>query len=144
MLTRKRVLFLLLTFSSVALASPVGTWTSIDDKTNKPKSLVEITESDGVISGKIIALIDPSEPNPLCTKCPDEKKDQPMIGLTIIWDATKQNDAWRGKILDPKKGKTYKLKLTPSADGNTLKVRGYIGNPVLGRTQTWYKELPAQ
>ena len=143
MLNKNLLAFSLLTFSSLTIASPAGLWTTIDDKTNKPKSVVEITDNDGKLTGKIIELINPSEPNPLCKKCKGNQKDQPIIGLTIIWDTVAEGDHWKGKILDPKKGKTYKLKLRPSDDGEELKVRGYIGNPLLGRTQIWYKKLLA-
>jgi uncharacterized protein (DUF2147 family) len=120
--------------------SPAGIWITIDDETQKPKSRVEISENNGIFTGKIIELFNPSEPNPLCTKCKGDKKDQPILGLTIIWDAIKKGKSWKGKILDPKKGKTYKLKLTLIEDGAKLKVRGYIGSPMLGRTQIWKRE----
>jgi len=118
--------------------SPVGKWRSIDDKTGKAKSIIEITLNDGTLEGKIIELLDPSKPNPLCEKCKGEKANQPITGMTIIWGVTKQGDYWgKGKILDPKKGKTYKVKLSLENDGQKLKVRGYIGTPALGRTQFW-------
>ena len=44
-----------------------------------------------------------------------------------------------GKILDPENGKEYRLRLTPIDGGKKLEVRGYIGDAVLGRTQTWVR-----
>jgi len=44
-----------------------------------------------------------------------------------------------GKILDPDNGTDYRLRLTPIEGGKKLEVRGYIGTPLLGRTQTWIR-----
>ena len=141
------VLSLLLHSNSAALAnneSPVGTWRSIDDKTGKPTSLIEITLIDNMLQGKIIKLLNPnkhsspSEFNPLCKKCKGERANQPITGMIILWGVIQDGDHWgKGKILDPKKGKNYKVKLSLTNNGQKLKVRGYIGTPALGRTQIW-------
>jgi len=61
--------------------------------------------------------------------------------MTIMWGVKKDGDHWDGgKILDPNNGKTYKVKLTPKDNGQKLDVRGYIGMPLLGRTQTWIRK----
>ncbi len=120
--------------------SPVGTWKTIDDKTGQEKSVVEITEQDGVLTGKVLEILTEPEggKNKLCDKCKGERKDQPIVGMTILWDLTQDGDEWNGgHILDPKKGKTYKSKLTVNDAGNELNVRGFIGVAALGRTQTW-------
>src|SRR5690606_9669695 len=123
-------------------SSPVGVWTTIDDTTGKPKSTVEITESNGVVTGKVIEVLQSdSGPHPVCSKCEGARKDQPIEGMTIIWDMKKDGDAWEGgKILDPKSGKVYGCILTPSADGRTLEVRGFKGFSLLGRTQVWQRK----
>jgi len=133
-----------LTLANLSLAnnenSPAGVWKTIDDETGKVKSIVEINEVDGVFSGKIIELINPSEPNPKCTKCSGDKANQAIEGMEIIENVTKKGDKWSGgTILDPKKGKTYKVILRLSEDFQELSVRGYIGIPSLGRTQTWHR-----
>ncbi len=135
------LLLLLLPISAFAQQSIVGTWKTIDDKTLETKSLVKITESEGVFSGYITELFNPSEPNPVCSKCQDERKDQAIEGMQIIRQLTKKSDTkWAGgKILDPKKGKEYKLKMVLQEEGTKLKVRGYIGSPMLGRTQFWIR-----
>lgn len=121
-------------------ATPVGLWKTIDDDTGKEKSYVRITEDNGVVSGKIEKLIDPSKPNPVCEKCTDERKDKPVTGMTIIRNVKKDGDQWDGgDILDPNNGKVYKVRLKPADDGKKLNVRGYIGVPMLGRTQTWIR-----
>ena len=126
-----------------AQATPAGLWKTIDDGTKKEKSLVRITEAGGVFTGKIEKLLDPAKADSVCDKCSDERKDKPIAGMTII-KAVKPSDSdkamWDGgEILDPNNGKTYKVRLTPGDAGRTLAVRGYIGAPMLGRTQTWVR-----
>lgn len=125
----------------------VGTWKTIDDETGAPKSLVEITESNGEFKGKIVKLFRKPEEdqNPKCDKCDGVKKDQPLIGLEILWGLKKDSDTkWSGgEIMDPKKGKTYSCKMEVIDEGKKLKVRGFLGFSLLGRTQTWEKEAPA-
>ncbi|HET9208093.1 MAG TPA: DUF2147 domain-containing protein [Burkholderiaceae bacterium] len=130
--------------SAWAQSTPVGLWKTIDDETKKEKSLVRISEAGGVFSGKIEKLLDPdSKPDAKCDKCSDERKDQPILGLPIIRNVkANANDAtlWDGgEILDPNNGKTYKVRLKPADGGKKLEVRGYIGAPLLGRTQTWHR-----
>lgn len=124
--------------------TPVGTWRTIDDETKKPKSIVEITEVDGEVVGKVKEILQSDKgPNPICEDCTGERKDKPVLGMTILWGMKQDGDVWDGgTILDPKNGKTYGCKLTPSADGKTLKVRGFIGFSLLGRTQMWERVSP--
>ncbi|WKB54657.1 DUF2147 domain-containing protein [Eleftheria terrae] len=129
---------------AVAQASPVGLWKTIDDGTKKEKSLVRITESAGVLSGKVEKILDPeAKADAVCEKCSDERKDKPVVGLTIIRNVKKNADdaqLWDGgDILDPNNGKVYKVRLKPADGGQKLEVRGYIGAPLLGRTQVWQR-----
>jgi uncharacterized protein (DUF2147 family) len=119
--------------------TPVGKWKTIDDKTGKEKSIVEITESGGALTGKVIQVLNSEKgPNPLCEACTGDRKDQPVVGMVIMWGLHKDGDVWDGgSILDPNNGKTYSVKLTPSDDGSKLQVRGFIGWSLLGRTQVW-------
>ena len=124
-------------------ASPVGLWKTIDDSSGKPRSLVRISESNGVIQGKIEKLFraPEQEQNPKCIKCEGANKDQPIIGLTLMWGLKKDGaDYTGGEILDPNDGKVYKSKATVIEGGKKLQVRGYIGAPMFGRTQTWVRE----
>jgi uncharacterized protein (DUF2147 family) len=143
---KKTVIGLLLAsvagFAFAEATTPVGLWKTIDDETGKEKSYVRITEANGVVSGKIEKLVNPSQPDPKCEKCTDERKDQPVVGMTIIRNVKKDggDDLWEGgDILDPNNGKVYKVRLTPEDGGKKLKVRGYIGVPMLGRSQTWIR-----
>ena len=125
-----------------AQASPVGLWKTIDDETKQEKSLVRITDSGGVLSGKIEKLLDPAKQDSKCDKCEGARKDQPVNAMTIIEGVKKSADEpyWDGgTILDPNNGKTYKVRMTPKDGGKALDVRGYIGAPLLGRTQTWIR-----
>ena len=130
------------TFSSASLAnSPVGQWHSIDDKTGDPKSMVVITEQQGVMRGRVEKLLrKEADQNAKCDKCTDDRKNLPILGLEIIRGAKKANgkNVWEdGEILDPENGKTYGLRLTPIENGAKLEVRGSIGP--FGRTQTWVR-----
>jgi uncharacterized protein (DUF2147 family) len=126
-----------------AQASPVGLWKTIDDETGKPKSLVRITEQNGVYQGKVEKLFREADQdqNPKCDKCDGANKDQPIIGMTILFNLKKDGDDYSGgQILDPAKGKLYKSKLSLIENNKKLNVRGYIGFSLLGRTQTWVRE----
>ena len=123
-----------------AQATPAGLWKSIDDETKKEKSLIRVTESGGVLTGKLEKLLDPAtKPDAVCEKCSDERKDKPLVGMTLIKGVKQNADdkaKWDGgEILDPNNGKTYKVRLTPIDGGKTLEVRGFIGP--FYRNQTW-------
>jgi uncharacterized protein (DUF2147 family) len=123
--------------------SPVGLWKNIDDVSGKPKALIRITETNGVLQGKIEQLFrEPNEdPAPKCDKCDDARKDQPVLGMTILSGLKKDGDEYAGgEILDPNNGKVYKSKMHLTEGGKKLSVRGYIGVPMLGRSQVWVRQ----
>jgi uncharacterized protein (DUF2147 family) len=127
--------------SAHAQPTPAGLWKTIDDETKQEKSLVRISESGGVFSGRIDKLLDPTKQNEVCDKCSDERKGQPIVGMTIVRNARQDAEdktVWTGgDITDPNNGKTYKLRLKPVDGGKALEVRGYIGP--FYRTQTWIR-----
>ena len=132
----------LLSCSSVIAAnlSPVGTWKTIDDDTHEPKAIVDITENNGVLSGRVVKLFrKPNEDqNPKCKDCSGEHQDQPIIGMTILWNLHRDGNEWNGgEIIDPDGGKIYRCKLHVDETGTRLEVRGFIGFSLLGRTQVW-------
>ncbi len=134
---------LLASTAAFAQASPAGTWKTIDDSTGKPRGLVEITEKGGVYSGKVIkSFVDGEVQSKVCDKCTDARKDQPIIGMTILTGLRKTADnEWTGgEILDPENGKVYKSKMSLAEEGKKLNVRGFIGISLLGRTQTWERD----
>lgn len=119
-----------------------GKWKTIDDETGEAKSIVEIYEKEGKAYGKIIQLFrEPQlDQDPSCSKCPDERKNQKVIGMEIIRDLELDDDEWEdGTILDPKTGKVYDCKLWVDEDNpNKLQVRGYVA--IFFRTQTWLRQ----
>ncbi len=119
--------------------TPVGTWTTIDDETHRPKSIVQIEDVDGELRGKVLQVLASEQgPHPVCSACEGERKNQPIEGMVILWGVKRDGDTWSGgQILDPKSGKVYKVKLKPIEGGDKLEVRGYIGFSLLGRTQVW-------
>ena len=92
---------------------------------------------------RIEKLLDPAKATAVCEKCSDERKNQPVAGMTIIKGVKQSADDKDlfdgGEILDPNNGKVYKVRLKPADGGKKLDVRGYIGAPLLGRTQTWIR-----
>ena len=127
-----------------AQATPVGLWKTIDDKTKTERSLVRITESGGVLTGKVEKLLAAdAKPDAVCDLCTDDLKDKPLIGLPVIRGVKQDDDdktLWGGgTITDAKEGKVYKVRLKPIEGGAKLEVRGYVGMPMLGRTQTWIR-----
>jgi uncharacterized protein (DUF2147 family) len=126
-----------------AQATPAGLWKTIDDDSGKEKSLVRITEAQGVYTGHVAKILNPDKADARCTACTDERKDQPVLGMTILRavraDPADTSVFRGGDILDPNNGKTYQVRLKPIDGGKQLEVRGYIGAPLFGRTQTWIR-----
>ncbi len=146
---RTRILLLialgltLISAHAAATENPVGLWRTIDDKSGKEKSLVRVSESNGQLQITVEKLFrEPGEePNPLCDKCPGEKKNKLVIGMQIGSGLKKDGDVWSGgEILDPQNGKTYKCKVWLEDKGKKLHVRGFIVMALLGRTQVWVRE----
>jgi uncharacterized protein (DUF2147 family) len=130
---------LLIVQANAALPTATGVWKQIDEN-GQVGALVTISEERGVFVGRLSKLfIAPEEdPNPLCRKCPGEKQNQPILGLLFI-EGMKQSglDYEGGTILDPETGKIYKASMSLDPSGTELTVRGYIGLPIFGRSQTW-------
>ena len=117
-----------------------GKWKTIDDETGKEKGVVEIYEHKGKVYGKIIEIFEQNKKHLKCEKCDGDDKNKPILGLVIIKGLTKNEAIYDGgKIVDPKNGKRYHCKIT--LDGkDKLIVRGYIGIPLFGRSQTWIRQ----
>ncbi len=124
-------------------ASPVGLWKNIDDVTGKPKALIRITENKGEVRGQIekLFLSAGENPNPRCDKCQGANKDQPVLGMIFMSGLRKNGDEYSGgEILDPDSGKVYRSKLMLVDGGKKINVRGYVGVPMFGRSQTWVRQ----
>ena len=119
--------------------SVFGKWKTIDDATGEAKSVVEVFSKSGKIYAKVVEILDPTKKNNLCNSCSGEDRNKPILGLTIIKGLTKDGAEYNsGEILDPKNGKLYKCTLSLESK-DKLKVRGYIGFSLLGRTQYWFR-----
>ena len=121
-----------------AQATPAGLWKTIDDETKQEKSHVRIVEAGGVLTGRIERITDPTKQDSKCDKCEGARKDQKVLGMTILEGVKRDGSHWDGgTILDPNNGKVYKVRLTPKDGGQALEVRGFIGP--FYRNQTWVR-----
>lgn len=137
---RALTLFITLIFNFCLAAGVEGNWRTIDDETGEARSVLSLWVDNGELKGKVVSLINPDEPNPVCEKCQGKRKNQPIEGMTIIWGLKQMDNQWSGgTILDPSNGKEYKAKLALGEGGNTLEVRGFIGFALIGRTQIWQR-----
>jgi uncharacterized protein (DUF2147 family) len=120
-----------------------GRWTTYNELTGSAMSVIEIVKSGNSIEGKVSqVLLEPYQgEDPICTKCPGERKDEKVIGMNFLWGFKKDGDSWTtGKILDPESGEIYASKLWLH-ESNTLQLRGYAGPlGLFYRTQTWKRE----
>jgi uncharacterized protein (DUF2147 family) len=141
--TMSALVFAAMACGAWAQATPAGLWKTIDDETKLEKSFVRVSEAGGVFTGKVEKIVDPAKQDSKCDKCSDERKDQPVIGMTIVRNVKQNADdtgLWDGgDILDPNNGKVYKVRIRPVDGGKKLEVRGFIGLSLLGRTQTWLR-----
>jgi uncharacterized protein (DUF2147 family) len=120
-----------------AQETPVGNWTTIDDKTGQKRAVIHFTLNEGALNGTVEDVYPQPGDSGICSACPGEFKDKQIKGLQIIWGLKEKGEGtWEGcYILDAKSGKIYHVKM--SMQGDKLHVRGYIGIALLGRTQIW-------
>jgi uncharacterized protein (DUF2147 family) len=120
------------------LSSPVGLWQPIDSKTGKPLGLIRIFEQNGLFFGRIEPSSPSDDPSERCTRCSDERKNQPIIGLVLMRNLRREGDEYTGgDILDPDTGRVYGCKFRLTDGGHKLIMRGFLGISLLGRSQTW-------
>ena len=141
----KRLLLLSVLFCSLGAFSQVsnivGSWKTIDDKTDEAKSIVRIYKAkNDKYYGKIEKLF--KNPDGKCVNCKDDNKDKPILGMVIITDMKEKGDKLDGGfILDPANGEKYHVTITYDKENERLKLRGSIDSfGVVGRNQYWVKD----
>lgn len=133
------VLILCFSLYSAKAQSVFGKWQSTDSKTGKAEAIIEIYKEKNKAYAKVVDILNPDDRDKNCIYCKGENYGKPILGMVIV-DGLKENgDVWgSGKILDPKNGNYYKCYIT-LVDNSILKLRGYIGISLFGRTEYWYK-----
>ncbi len=136
-------ILLLLPLITASIQTPTieDTWITTDDETGLQKSEVVFYQENGKLYGKIVTLLLDEDQGKRCVNCKGILKDEPIAGLVIVNNLSKTQEGWEdGTILDPKSGKEYDCYIE-FIDENTLKVRGFIGFSLLGRTQIWKRKI---
>lgn len=121
--------------------TPVGIWQTVDDISKQPRATVSLYIRQGQLFGKILKIIPQPGDTGKCNHCPGRFKNKSIVHLEFVWGLKPVTEGkWvGGYIIDPKKGNIYRCNMTLMDHGKKLKVRGYVGVTLLGRTQYWYR-----
>jgi len=134
------IMSLLPMIAGAAGTTPEGLWQAFNDQ-GKLTGYIRVTEHQGIYRGVVEKGLPTDTADKKCTACKDYRKDQPMLGMEIFAGVRRNGEVFDGgEILEPFSGNVYRVKIEMQESGNIMKVRGYQGVSLFGRTQYWRRE----